>query len=73
MTQTLSDRINIFGKCGKQRDDRDVEHYQDMDETYMEEALGLSVFVKDVLGLAYQHGRLAGNLKKLMKRVTKVF
>ena len=67
MTQALSDRINIFGKYGKQRDDRDVRHYQDMDETFMlgGNITGLfSVRKKDVLGLAYQHGRLTGNHQK---------
>jgi hypothetical protein len=67
ITQALSDKINLFGKFGKQDDDRDVRHYQDMDESYM---LGANFsgkfwgFEDDKIGVAYQIGRLTGNHRK---------
>ncbi|MFQ5645311.1 MAG: carbohydrate porin [bacterium] len=62
--QSLPMGINLFGKYGKQDDDRDVRHYQDMDESVM---FGFDLSgehwrrPKDVLGIAYQIGRLTGN------------
>lgn len=67
ITQAVTDKINIFGKFGKQDDDRDVRHYQDMDESYM---LGANFSGKywsredDEIGIAYQIGRLTGNHRK---------
>lgn len=67
ITQALSDTINVFGKYGKQDDDRDVRHYQDMDESYM---LGFNFSGdlwsrnKDQIGTAFEIGRLTGNHRK---------
>ena len=67
LDQSLPYGVNIFGKYGRQDDDRDVRHYQDMDESFM---FGLDVSGQnwmrpdDVLGIAYQIGRLTGNHRK---------
>lgn len=56
--------IDIFAKYGKQDDDRDVRHYQDMDESIMfgfsKQGIG-SARDQDALGLAYHIGKLTGN------------
>ena len=67
ITQALSDKINIFGKYGKQDDDRDVRHYQDQDESYMLGANFSGEFwsrENDQIGIACQIGRLTGNHRK---------
>lgn len=59
--------VDAFAKYGRQDDNRDVRHYQDMDESYM---IGFDVHGEhwrregDVLGLAFQLGRLTGNHRK---------
>ena len=67
LTQALSDKINVFGKYGKQDDDRDVRHYQDMDESIMFGGNISGKFWKrenDKVGIAYEIGKLTGNHKK---------
>lgn len=67
ITQALSDKINMFAKYGKQDDDRDVRHYQDMDESYMVGANFSGEFWSrndDEIGIAYEVGRLTGNHRK---------
>lgn len=67
ITQSLSDKINIFAKYGKQDDDRDVRHYQDQDESYMIGANFNGKFwsrANDEIGIAYQVARLTGNHRK---------
>ncbi|MBI5787764.1 MAG: carbohydrate porin [Candidatus Schekmanbacteria bacterium] len=65
--QSLPMGINIFGRYGQQDDDRDVRHYQDMDVNIM---FGLDVSGQnwgrneDVLGVAYEIGKLTGNHRK---------
>ncbi len=67
LTQHLPLGINLFGKYGRQDDDRDVRHYQDMDESIL---FGVAVSGEnwrrenDVLGVAYQTGKLTGNHRK---------
>ncbi len=67
LDQSLPWGINVFGRYGRQDDDRDVRHYQDMDESIM---FGLDVSgenwgrCEDVLGIAYEIGRLIGNHRK---------
>jgi len=63
--------IDLFAKYGKQDDDRDVRHYQDMDESYM---FGLNISGEnwsrrnDILGIAYEIGKLTGNHRKAYKK-----
>ncbi|WP_198243665.1 carbohydrate porin [methane-oxidizing endosymbiont of Gigantopelta aegis] len=63
--------INVFGKYGRQDDDRDVRHYQDMDETYM---VGFDIHGEnwnrenDVFGIAFEIDRLTGNHRKAQER-----
>lgn len=67
ITQVLSDKINAFAKYGKQDDDVDVRHYQDMDESYMVGANFSGKFWSrsdDEIGVAYEVGRLTGNHRK---------
>jgi len=67
ITQELSDKINLFGKYGKQDDDRDARHYQDMDESYMFGANFSGQYWSrsdDEIGIAYEIGRLTGNHRK---------
>lgn len=67
INQPLPGGLNLFAKYGKQDDDRDVRHYQDMDESIM---LGVSLQgakwsrENDAVGLAYHIGKLTGNHKK---------
>lgn len=67
ITQALSENINMFAKYGKQDDDRDVRHYQDMDESYMIGAnFNGTLWSRhdDKIGVAYEVGRLTGNHRK---------
>jgi len=67
ITQAITDKINIFAKYGKQDDDRDVRHYQDMDESYVIGAnFNGSLWSRshDQVGIAYEIGRLTGNHRK---------
>ncbi len=65
--QSLPLGFNLFAKYGRQDDDRDVRHYQDMDESIM---FGFDVSGQnwgrreDVLGVAYEIGKLTGNHRK---------
>ena len=66
-TQAVLNHVNIFAKYGQQDDDRDVRHYQDMDESYM---LGANFsgelwsHYPDQIGIAYEIGKLTGNHRK---------
>lgn len=59
--------IDIFIKYGKQDDNRDVRHYQDMDETFL---LGFTLNGEiwsrenDAFGVAFINAKLTGNHKK---------
>ena len=65
--QSLPLGINAFAKYGRQDDNRDVRHYQDMDESMM---AGFDVpgshwgRTNDVVGVAYEVGKLTGNHRK---------
>jgi len=69
--QDISFGIDLFAKYGKQDDDRDVRHYQDMDESYM---FGANISGEnwsrkyDILGIAYEIGKLTGNHRKAHKK-----
>lgn len=67
LNHQLHNDLELFAKLGRQDDDRDVRHYQDMDETYL---LGLSMKgafwrrERDTVGIAYEIARLTGNHRK---------
>ncbi len=71
INQPLPHGINLFAKYGQQDDTRDVRHYQDMDESYM---AGFDVLGEnwsregDVIGIAYEIGRLTGNHRKAQEK-----